>query len=840
MINDSYRIGVNIFHRGQWSSLSLADQSGGDEYATTICQTHNGNIWIGGLGKLYSYDGKTWRLYQSPEYNVPGNKLLLSPALDGSLWVLGFKSRVIYVDHSEERWKAFPGLNYQDESEAGIWFLDRNDKIVLQKDDQWLAYGQRDGLMDAPVRLITTSRGQVWAAGSHQGQAATAYLDGQTWVMQTHPNLSWGIDYRAVFEDREGNLWFGGSVDIEKEKGQQYCILIKNQKLGRLNHTLRNANQDLQEQGEKILAQNQHILPQQREIIEQKDRLEAAHQYLAVSHDRIEQQRDTLKEMVSQVERLSKAKLNFFTNISHELRTPLTLLMGPVEQLLHQGQSMPARQRQELLQLVKRNANRLLILINQLLEIPKIESSSMQCNEKPGNLRYTIDNTLELFQNLAQMRQLQLTIEDRLPQPWLYFDHDKTEKILANLLSNAVKHTPDHGHIHLTLSMTPTAIVQEQEHLGPWLCLQVEDDGEGIPTKDLAHIFNRYYSAQPEGHLSTGIGLSYIHDLVEVQQGHVNLDSEEGAGTVVTAYLPYKPTEAPIGIPDTTIPMPSNEASLHVASLTTQWTNDEAPGKAERDQQLLIVEDNADMRQFLIGLFTPRYQVLEACDGKEGLQKAREHGPDLIISDIMMPGMDGLDFCRHLKSDLPISHFTVILLNAKGSAPNKVEGYHLGADDYITKPFQPDVLEARVENLLTQRDKLRRLYQQQFMMKPQEVRLESPDERMLAKLSQLMEEHVDDPEFNVNKMCEAVDMSHMQFIRKIKQLTGKKPVELLKSFRLTRAKDLLRQNKLTISEVAYLVGYDLPNSFSRAFKKEFGISPTEFLEREVAREAVQG
>ena len=1155
VINDSYRIGVNLYHAGRWSTLSLGEQLGGDEYATTICQTQNGNIWIGGLGKLYSFDGQSWQLYQSPEYNVPGNKLLLSSGLDGSLWVLGFKSRVIYVDHSEERWKAYPGLNYQDESQAGIWFLDHQGQVVLQQGQQWLAYDQRDGLIDAPVRLIVTSQGQIWAAGSHRGQAATAYLDGDTWVRQLHPALSWGIDYRAVFEDRDGNLWFGGSVDIEKEKGHrggvlqlknpqgqqqwvhhsahegglhqsnaygigqsadgriwlgggrlwaydgeawsqvekhdlqdyinevfsiddlllvgsryyglyvydgqcwrhydtdsglisnsiislyadsansiwavtendisrfdgqkwvnhvlptdmnmdfeggellrssngacwinksprewkrraltysqlppagnqqfityrydpddhppetsflnhpeevaaegdvilawqghdylsltgsdgleysyrldegpwspfspegkhmftnlpggmhsmevrardldfnvdptparisfrvqvpiwrepwfiglialflitlgifEYRILVKNQTLGRLNHHLRQANQDLQEQGDQILAQNQRILRQQEEIIEQKDRLEVAHQHLASSHDRIEQQRDTLKDMVSQVERLSKAKLNFFTNISHELRTPLTLLMGPIEQLLRNHEEIAPAQRVELLQLVRRNANRLLILINQLLEIRKIESNSMACSPHPGNLRQAVEHTLGLFQNLAQMRQLQLTMEDELPQPWMCFDHDKTEKILANLLSNAVKHTPDHGHIHLSLRIEPVAKLPGHTYPGPWVCLQVEDDGHGIPAKDLAHIFDRYYTRQPEGHLSTGIGLSYIHDLVEVQHGHVDLASEEGAGTIVTVYLPYQPSPAPQPEDAAPVAPTPTEASLHVASLTTQWAKQEAPHPPEQRQQLLIVEDNDDMRQFLVALLAPRYRVLEAADGEAGLALAREHGTDLIISDIMMPRMDGLEFCRHIKTDLLTSHLPVILLTAKGRAPHKVEGYHLGADDYITKPFQPEVLEARVDNLLQQRAKLRQLYQQQFMMKPQEVKLESPDDRMLAKLSRLMEEHVDDPEFNVNKMCEAVDMSHMQFIRKIKQLTGKKPVELLKSFRLTRAQDLLRQNKLTISEVAYLVGYDLPNSFSRAFKKEFGISPTEFLERETEPVSVKG
>ncbi|MCB0854462.1 MAG: hypothetical protein KDD63_19705, partial [Bacteroidetes bacterium] len=219
VINNSYRLGVNIYDGRKWQALSLAEKFGGDEYVTTICQTPNGKIWIGSLGKLYSYDGQNWELFQAPEDKVPSNKMILFPANNGSLWVMGLKSKVIYVDQSEDRWKAYPGLNYQGESEEGKWFLDRYGEVVLEQGKKWLAYGIEDGLIDAPVRILVTSKGQVWAAGSHRDVAATAVLKGDRWVRQTHPQLSWGIDYRAVFEDQSGGLWFGGSVDIDTEKG---------------------------------------------------------------------------------------------------------------------------------------------------------------------------------------------------------------------------------------------------------------------------------------------------------------------------------------------------------------------------------------------------------------------------------------------------------------------------------------------------------------------------------------------------------------------------------------------------------------------------------------------
>ncbi|MEZ4685040.1 MAG: two-component regulator propeller domain-containing protein [Bacteroidia bacterium] len=225
VINNSYRLGINVFDNGAWETIRLGSIFGGDEYATTICQTQNGNIWIGGLGKIYSFDGKNWKLFQAPEYKVPGNKMMLFPALNGSLWVMGLKSKVIYVDHSEERWKTYPDLNFQAESGEESWFLDRSGKVIVHNGKEWMAYDSRDGLIDAPVRVFVSSRGQVWAAGSHEGVAATARLKGKRWERHIHKTLSWGIDYRAVFEDKDGELWFGGSVDIDLEKGHQGGVL---------------------------------------------------------------------------------------------------------------------------------------------------------------------------------------------------------------------------------------------------------------------------------------------------------------------------------------------------------------------------------------------------------------------------------------------------------------------------------------------------------------------------------------------------------------------------------------------------------------------------------------
>jgi DNA-binding response OmpR family regulator len=323
-----------------------------------------------------------------------------------------------------------------------------------------------------------------------------------------------------------------------------------------------------------------------------------------------------------------------------------------------------------------------------------------------------------------------------------------------------------------------------------------------------------------------------------VQNGEIRVDSQVGVGTVFKVYLPcssileMKLEHKPIA--------PLKLAQKEASSLLQSWNLKSEIREtlvAEKDagrKKILVVEDHRDMQLFLESFLNEKYEVVKANNGIEGLKKAQAHTIDLIISDVMMPEMDGFQFCEKIKSDIPTSHIPVILLTAKVLEENTIEGFEKGADAYVTKPFSPELLLARIENLLLQREQLKTSFNRDFMLTPQKVKLTSPDEELLQRLVEIMEEHLEDTDFNVNQMCKMVHLSHMHFIRKVKQLTGKKPIDLLKSFRLKRAKDLLAQNNLSISEVAYRVGYDLPNSFSRAFKKEFGMSPKAFAAQEEA------
>jgi DNA-binding response OmpR family regulator len=418
-------------------------------------------------------------------------------------------------------------------------------------------------------------------------------------------------------------------------------------------------------------------------------------------------------------------------------------------------------------------------------------------------------------------------------------DTDKVEKIVVNLLSNAFKYTSEGGSIHLRLNVVESAGMNLNTVYEQYFEVCVEDTGAGISEEKLRLIFEKYYTSDSEvmDATNSGIGLSYTKDLVYLMQGEIRVTSQVGIGTEFRVYLPLisvreVTTSSPASLDRMGLNLAKQEASLLLSSYTEQ-NEDAPPAQADTRHELpriLVVEDHDDMRHFLERILSVNYRVLGAANGKEGLKMAQSQTIDLIICDVMMPEMDGFAFCDAIKSNLVTSHIPIILLTAKMLEEDRMSGFVKGADDYITKPFNPDLLLVRVENLLQLRSHLRDVFNKDYLLTPKTEEVTSPDEEFLQRLVDIMNEGLSDADFNVDRMCKMVFLSHMHFIRKVKQLTGKKPVDLLKTFRMRKAKELLIQDKLTIAEVAYKVGFSLPNSFSRAFKKEFNITPTEYVQ----------
>ncbi|MEL6718388.1 MAG: response regulator, partial [Bacteroidota bacterium] len=612
----------------------------------------------------------------------------------------------------------------------------------------------------------------------------------------------------------------------------QYRIISKNTKLTTLNQSLSQANSDLHIKSSQIEQQNKEILAQQSQIIEQSKILENANKDLGERNEQIQHQRDQLEDMITQVEELSKAKMKFFTSISHELRTPLTLISGPIHQLLEKHEYLSEHSRLRLYQIIDRNSSRLLKLINQLLELRRIEKSNLDVNLVQTNLNSFTRTILDLFENLAIEKDILLEFASVHSQSPFAIDMDKLEKILVNLISNAFKYTPSGGNIKVEIRDVKADTHGLPKQYENYVEISVTDSGYGISKENLKHVYERFFLAEDNkaGMNSSGIGLSYTKDLVYLLDGKIKVESELNCGTTFNVYLPEQ--NANIDSPE----QPSNFmfAKTEAEALTTSFIIENevrdalSDGKKERPS-VLIVEDNLDMRLFLETILGERYRVLKAKNGAMGLEIAQTQTIDFILSDVMMPEMDGFEFCNQLKSSVATSHIPIVLLTAKTLDDNKIKGFTKGADAYITKPFNPDLLLVRIEKMLEQREQLRTVFNREFMFTPEKVDILSPDEELLKKIVTLMEDNLEDPDFNVNQLCKMVHLSHMHFIRKVKQLTGKKPIDLLKSYRLKRAKDLLVQNQLSISETAYKIGYDLPNSFSRAFKKEFGMSPKQFL-----------
>ncbi|UXP30893.1 response regulator [Reichenbachiella agarivorans] len=1118
IINKSNKIPAVRFSDNRWNKVEYGKIFGDDEYSESIAETKDGKIWISGIGNLYAMDTSgQWMKYNSENFKIPHGHIELHTEDNSKLWIYEEQSSVSRIDLSDDKWLTYLELNYQcRQTNGSSWFIDFEGHAIQQSNGQWYQFGQEDGMIDNPVSLYADSRDYVWVIGSENGVAAAGFLQNGKWNKIILDSLSWGVDYRAIFESNDGSIWLGGSSDVYLDRGQSgglaqivnphsdfRKVIYHKGRLNGLNqlnaygitqskngniwiggtglcyfdkvswsytenrnlndfvndvHTDRNGTlyvgsrlhglyilQDdgqwvnysikngltsnniislttSQEPGEiwlatdkdisyfngqvwtnyifpehltlsyeggtiktnelneiwvsrsprewkrrvytgrnpseairskfntvrfikdtippqtsievysetvdnsgntsilwtgrhffnKVSAENLSfsykindepwsqfnsatsntflglangdytfqvramdsegnidptpavihfivtppvwkqawfilligslllvigysvfIIMKKQEILEQLNlSLQSSNGELESRNLEIEKQKDSLEEAVKKIDELSQAKVKFFTNITHEFRTPLSLILGPIDKLIKDHSSKDSDH--NYFRLIKQNALRLQKLINQLLEVRRIEAGNLDLVLSKNDIVSFTKGIKDLFINQALDRDIKLQFVSDYQKLTIFFDQDKVEKILFNLISNAFKHTPKHGSIKISLLQAEKYLMKDSSL--DFIRLVVEDNGTGLDKAILDKLFERFAVGHNDvqHEENSGIGLSYIKDLIEAHQGNIKVESELGEGTKFTVYIPEN-----LNAPESDM---NPQSESHFTSQMTHPSeeyklehelsiiNDNTQIKDKEKATLLVVEDNRDMLAFIKSLLIKDYNVLSANNGAQGLEVLNREYIDLVISDIMMPKVDGITLCDKIKSDTAISHIPVILLTALAMDSKRIQGYESGADSYIVKPFEPDLLLARVQNLLESRDKLKEKYADNLRFKPKDIKVTSVDEEFLVKLSSLLEENVSDAQFDVTSMCEMVNMSHMHFIRKVKQLTGKKPVDLLKSFRLTRAKQLLSQNKINVSQVGYMVGYDLPNSFTRAFKNEFGISPTQFVQ----------
>ncbi|MCC6459059.1 MAG: response regulator [Saprospiraceae bacterium] len=515
---------------------------------------------------------------------------------------------------------------------------------------------------------------------------------------------------------------------------------------------------------------------------------------------------------------LDRIKTAFFTNISHEFRTPLTLISGPVSQWLSNphpdGQlAVPLAEAQ----LLRRNANRLLELVNQLLDLSKLESGRMQLAVGRDDLGRALRVLAHTFDSLAEANGIDFQVEAPESPLEAWFDRDKLEKIISNLLSNAFKHTPTGGTIHFSARV-------EQQTL---LC-SVADTGPGIAPDDADKIFERFYQVEGASDKGTGIGLALVKELVALHRGEIAVESRPGQGARFILHLPVG--EAQFGPAEkTTQPVPVAAPPRQPVPAEPTASAAAAPPESAEQPLCLIVEDHRDVQEFIRDQLAGAYRILLAPNGREGFQLATEHIPDLVVSDVMMPEMDGNELCRLLKTDERTSHIPVILLTAKADQDSRLSGLETGADDYLTKPFDARELRTRAQNLVDGRRRLREQFRRDVWLQPKAIALSSADDRFLQRLTDILEERLADEQLNVEDLAHRIGLSRSQLHRKLTALTDQAPVEFIRMFRLKRAKDMLEARTGNVSEVCYDVGFSSPAYFAKAFKDAFGISPSELL-----------
>jgi signal transduction histidine kinase/DNA-binding response OmpR family regulator len=533
---------------------------------------------------------------------------------------------------------------------------------------------------------------------------------------------------------------------------------------------------------------------------------------------RIQLRQELLTEKVNREQdiKLNNEKLRFFTNISHELRTPLTLILGPAKQLMEDDNA--TEYQKSRFNLIHQNASRLLNLVNQVLDFRKAQAGELKLKVSKTDIVAYSKNIFDSFKELAYNKNIKLNFNTENEDISGWVDNDKYDKILYNLLSNALKFTNNYGNVDLFIRL--------KDGVDGLLVIEVSDNGIGIPLKSQEKIFKRFYQLtnSKEHNTGSGIGLSLVKSLVSLHKGIIRVESKPGEGSVFTVEIPI-------------------DRNFYIDKEVFEYVlkNDNlsmfVPEKAmkkilqntEVKQKILVVEDNVELRKYLVDYLSDYYKVYEAENGQEGLKICRQIKPILCVSDVMMPVMNGLEFCQELKNDEFISHIPVILLTALSENEDKVKGYGLGADGYIVKPFEPSLLKTVIENIIKSRLELKAKFSGEVESKIGMLTHSPVDEEFMAKVTGLINDNISELDLSTEFLCDKLGVSSSKLYRKIKELTDLAPNEFIRTIRLKKAAQLLKTKKYNVSEVTDLVGFNDPLYFSRCFKKQFGFPPSKLI-----------
>lgn len=550
--------------------------------------------------------------------------------------------------------------------------------------------------------------------------------------------------------------------------------------------------------------------------------LEETNEEINKQKEVLAEQRDQLVTLSKNMEDATQAKLMFFTNISHEFRTPLTLINGPLENITkHEKLSQNGK---KMVKIMQTNVQVMLRLIDQIIEFRRYENGKMQMYFIYDDLKHFIKTIYDSFKEMSRKKRINMKyiVEDTDFMVW--FDSDKLRKICYNLISNAIKFTPENGSITVHLT---TEIINDEKYAK----LIITDTGIGISQENISEVFNRFYRVN-DNYSGSGIGLALTKALVEQHSGNIGVESEKGKGSSFYFTIPFK--QKNISVTEQYPILRLDEVNLddmYFADLEDNYMDSNVTKSENTLKQILIIEDHYDVRKYIKSILKDDFDILEASNGKEGLLKAMQTIPDLIISDIMMDGMNGYELCKNIKENINTSHIPLILLTAYALDEQRVIGYESGADAYIAKPFNEEVLKIRVKKLIESREKLKDFFKKNLTFGENKKSLTEIDNTLIEKFSKIVEENLSNNELNVDALGQELGMSRVQLYRKIKSLTNYAPNELVRNIRLKKAEQFLVNTNKSISEIAYEVGFTSPSYFSKCFKEYFHESPTDFMKK---------
>lgn len=521
-------------------------------------------------------------------------------------------------------------------------------------------------------------------------------------------------------------------------------------------------------------------------------------------------------------EEINQMKMRFFINISHELRTPLTLILTPLQEIINK---ISDRWTRNQLEYIQRNANRLLHLVNQLMDYRRAELGVFELKAKKGNAHQLIQDNFLFYDKLARHKKITYTLHSELEDKEVLFDANYLELIVNNLLSNAFKYTESGQSITVTL----------KEENG-WLLLQVSDTGIGIPINKQGKIFERFYQIESE-HVGSGIGLSLVQRLIELHHGRIELDSEENKGSTFSVYLPqdlsvYKPSELASNNEQNEEEQVYSTNSKAMYFIDTEKVENESVESGDKKRgTILIVEDNNEIRRYLNNGLADLFNTLEAGNGEEALEKLKDNEVDVIVTDVMMPVMDGIKLCKNVKQNIRTCHILVIILSAKTDIKDQMEGLQMGADDYIPKPFSLAILTTKIQNMMRTRRRMLDKYAKSLEVEPEKITFNAMDEALLKRAMAIVEKNMDNIEFSTDEFAREMNMSRSNLHLKLKAITGESTIDFIRKIRFNEAAKLLKDGRYTVAEVSTMVGFNTPSYFATSFKKYFGCLPTEYIKK---------